>query len=287
MGLEPPPIWTINRILSRNGLCKASSEKYRKSNKDYPQLFLHTHQMDLIGPRYIKGDGRYYTVNIIDTECHSCFVRPDRSKATKVIVKALTDFWALHGMPDALQMDNELAFRGSNRHPRSYGTVVRLALALNIAPVFIPAMEPWRNGVIERFNNTLEKRLLRAKTFDNFQDLSQEAIRFTDFHNANHRYSSQKQKTPNEMRKSSYPLIRYDRSIDLSSKIPLETGVVYYVRFIRGDALLKLNAETFKVNENLCYSYVVAEVNIDTQSLAIRRDGEIVQTFPFYTPVDW
>ena len=117
--LDPPPVWTINRILSRHGLNKKPSGSYCKSNKDYPELFVHTHQMDLVGPRYIKGDGRFFTVNMIDTECHSCYVKPVRTKSTNEVVKALADFWTGHGMPDASQMDNELAFRGSNRHPRS------------------------------------------------------------------------------------------------------------------------------------------------------------------------
>jgi transposase InsO family protein len=286
-GLAPPAIWTINRILSKYGLNKKPSGLYRKSAKDYPQLFLHAHQMDLVGPRYIKGDGRYYTINIIDTECHSCFVRPSRTKKTDEVVKALTDFWSSHGMPDALQMDNELAFRGSNRHPRSYGSVVRLALALNIAPVFIPIGEPWRNGMIEKFNNTVDKRFLSARMFDNYNHLCQEAVNFMGFHNANHRYSSQGQKTPQEMRESCNALTRYDQSIDLTKKIPLESGVVYYIRFIRGDSLLQLHAETFKVDKCLRYSYVVAEANIETQSLSVRQNGEIIQTIPFQIPVDW
>ena len=62
---------------------------------------------------------------------------------------------------------------------------------------------------------------------------------------------------------------------------------VYFIRFIRGDSLLKLHAESFKVNQTLRYSYVVAEANIDTQSLIIRQNNEIVQTIPFKTPVDW
>ena len=199
----------------------------------------------------------------------------------------MVTFWTEHGMPDALQMDNELAFRGSNRYPKSYGAVVRFALALNVAPVFIPIGEPWRNGMIEKFNNTMDKRFLRVTTFENFNHLCQEAIMFNSFHNSNHRYSSQGHKTPDEMRKSLNALFRYDQSIDIKQKIPLESGVIYFIRFIRDDAILKLHNETFRVNKDLRYSYVVAEVNIDNQCLVIRQNNEIVQIFPYRTPVDW
>lgn len=287
LGQSPPPVWTINRILTRSGLNKRQNVSYQKSDKDYPTLFFHTHQMDLVGPRYIKGDGRYYTINIIDTECRSCFVRPARTKATADIVDALVSFWSAHGMPDALQMDNELAFRGSNRYPRSFGSVVRLALALNIAPVFIPVGEPWRNGIIEKFNSTLDKHFLRAIQFENFDILNREATKFSDFHNANHRYSVLKQKTPNEMRSSLPPLYRFEQSVDVKQRIPLESGVIYFIRFIRSDSILKLHSESFKVHKDLMYSYVVAEVNLESQTLVIRQNNEIVQVFPFQTPVDW
>ena len=43
--------------------------------KDYPELFYHVHQMDLVGPRYLTGDGSFYSVNIIDVTNHVCFVK--------------------------------------------------------------------------------------------------------------------------------------------------------------------------------------------------------------------
>ncbi|MFO7722301.1 MAG: integrase [Bacteroidales bacterium] len=287
LGQEPPAIWTINRILTRHGLNKPSRIKRKRSEKDYPMLFIHTHQMDLVGPRYIKGDGRFYSVNILDTECHSCFVHPIRCKSTEEILRALVLFWSNHGMPDALQMDNELAFRGSNRYPRSFGAIIRLALALNIAPVFIPIKEPWRNGMIEKFNDTFDKHFIRKWTFESFQHLCHEAVNFSSFHNAKHRYRALEKKTPVETRLSLPPLVKYDQSIDLTKKIPLVTGTVYFVRFIRSDLILKLHTEKFKVKEELKYSYVVAEVNIDNQCMIVRRDNEIVQIFPYNTPFDW
>jgi hypothetical protein len=67
----------------------------------------------------------------------------------------------------------------------------------------------------------------------------------------------------------------------------MESGIVYYIRFIRGDSMLKLHAESFKVKESLRYSYVVAEANINTQSLTIKQNDEIIDTIPFIMPVDW
>lgn len=284
-GLQPPPVWTINRIISKHGLNKQPAR--RMQSKDYPELFIHAHQMDLVGPRYISGDGRFYSVNLIDTVSHCCHVKPIRVKSSEQILPAVVEFWQSHGMPDALQMDNELAFRGSNRYPRSFGPVVRFALSQGVAPVFIPIKEPWRNGMIEKFNDTFDKRFLRCQTFINYEHLVESTPKFVLFHNTNHRYSSQNHKTPNEMDVIGLKHILYKGKSHLLQRIPLETGCVYFIRFIRSDLLVRLPTESFKVKEKLKYSYVVAEVNIDKQCLVIRQNNEIVQTFIYKTPVDW
>lgn len=285
LGLQPPPTWTINRIISRHGLNK--SEPKRRRCKDYPELFIHSQQMDLVGPRYLKGDGRFYSLNIIDTISHSCYVKPICVKSSNEILQAIAEFWQTHGMADALQMDNELAFRGSNRYPRSFGSVVRFALSQGVAPVFIPIKEPWRNGIIEKFNCTYDKRFLRCQVFTNFTHLAEASSSFVVFHNTHHRYSSQEHKTPNEIESLSLPPILYNGNVHLQKIIPLETGCVYFIRFIRSDLLLRLPTESFKVKESLKYSYVVAEVNIDNQCLIVRQNHEIIQQFDYRTPIDW
>jgi putative transposase len=259
----------------------------RKQNKEYPELFIHTHQMDLVGPRYLKGDGRFYSLNIIDSLSHHCFVKPIRVKSAEAVFPAIVQFWQTHGLADALQMDNELAFRGSNKHPRSFGSVVRFALSQGVAPVFIPYREPWRNGMNEKFNDTYDKRFLRRHFFSNFSHLSEESVKFSSFHNSHHCYSSQDHKTPDEIDKVGLPPLLYNGKIHLQKRIPLVTGCVYFVRFIRSDLRLHLPMESFPLKPELKYSYVVAEVNIDNQCLAVRQNNEIVQFFDYRTPVDW
>lgn len=293
-GIKPiPAIWTINRIIAKHGLNK--QPYVHKNPKEYPELFWHTHQMDLVGPRYIKGDGRFYSVNLIDTTTHSCFIKAFRTKSSGGIVQSIASFWQTNGMPDALQMDNELAFRGSNRYPRSFGSVVRFALSQGVAPVFIPVKEPWRNGIIEKFNHTYQKRFLQAYTFKSLDDLSAQEQSFINFHNNNHRYSSQGHKTPNEMQMHLLPPVYYKGLEHLASltsgpeiKIPLQKGCVYYIRFIRSDLKLHLPNESFTVIPELKYSYVVAEINIHNHSLIVRQNGEIKQVFEYtLDAIEW
>jgi len=283
--LEPPPVWTINRVISRHGLNKVTPKI--KKNYNYPEAFISTHQMDLVGPRYITGDGRFYSFNIIDVETHTCYTKPLRTKSSEEILLAIAEFWHEFGLPDALQMDNELCFRGSNRYPRSFGSVVKFALSLGVAPVFIPIKEPWRNGIVEKFNNTYQKRFLKKKTFLNFEHLIQESKIFNEFHNAHHRYSVLQQKTPNEASKLIGEQVLYNGNIHKQKDIKIDKGEVYYIRFIRSDLKLIIASEIFLVDKSLMYSYVVAEVNIDNQCLVVRQNREIKMIFPYITPVDW
>lgn len=153
LGVEPLPTWTIDRILKRHHLVRAK-RKYQPSGKPYPDLkkifSASIQQADLLGPRHIHKDGHFYSLNVIDLESYLAAINPSRSKADVAVAENLLRSWKTIGKPDFLQMDNELSFRGSNRHPHSFGLVIRMCLALEVQPIFIPIAEPWRNGAVEK-----------------------------------------------------------------------------------------------------------------------------------------
>lgn len=283
-GIQPiPAVWTINRVISKHRLNKQRPKP--KTTPEYPESFIHVHQMDIVGPRYIKGDGRFYSINLIDVTTRACFVKSFRTKSSENIVQAIQLFWREYGIPDALQMDNEMAFRGSNRYPHSFGKVIRFALSQGVSPVFIPLGEPWRNGIIEKFNSTYQNKLLRAYMFDSLNELQMMESRFISFHNDNHRYSSLGHKTPNQLREP-FPTL-YEGEEHLMKNIPLVGGSIRYIRYIRSDLKLHLPMENFKMPAELKYCYVVAEVNIDVQTLVVRLDGQIKVVLSYHVPVDW
>ena len=283
MGLKPPSIPTINRILKRNNLINTSSVKQRKGI-EYPNYFTLVQQMDLVGPRYLTGGSRFYFQNIIDTENHHVGVYPIKDKSSTTIARYLAHFWTDYGLPDYLQMDNELSFRGSNRYPRSFGIVVRLALSQGVTPIFIPTSEPWRNGVIEKFNSNLYKYFFSAQKFTSYEDLEEKAPVFSDFHNKNHRYSTQGGKTPSQIKSISQEHIL--GPINLEDPIPLAGGSVIFIRFIRSDRKLTILRSGFTLKKELVYTYVVAEIVVDQHVLLIKQDGIIHHVFPFAMPVE-
>lgn len=187
LGIEPPHVWTINRILERNGLIY-KKRSYEPQRKSYPEIVNPSeinilHQVDLVGPCYIKGDGHFYSFNVIDIYSHSVKLNPIRSKRDEEIANSLISTWKTLGIPKYIQFDNELSFHGSHKHPHSLGVVLRLCLSLGIKSIFIPQGEPWRNGVIESFNDTYDKKFFRTQGFRDFSHLTEESSVFEDFHN--------------------------------------------------------------------------------------------------------
>jgi putative transposase len=284
LGLIPPSIATINRILKRNELVDQSLSKQRKQ-KEYPNYFIGVQQMDLIGPKYLKGGFKFYFYNIIDTDNHYAFVYPIKDKSAKSIVPCLIDFWQNYQLPDFLQMDNELSFRGSNRHPRGLGLLLKIALTNRVSPIFIPPAEPWRNGIIEKFNDTVLKHFYGSHRFSSFEELEEKARKFSLFHNGNHRYSSQSNRTPNQMIEPSARRIRMKKQIDLGSKILIDSGRLIFIRFIRSDLKLNILNTTFTLKSELKYCYVVAEIIIERHVLVVMQNTTIYHVFPFIMPL--
>lgn len=280
LGVAPPSISAINRILRRNKLLHQSEVK-RLKDTEYPTCFYGVQQMDLVGPKYLKGGCRFYFFNIIDTENHYAGVYPIADKSAKNIAASVIDFWQNYRMPDFLQMDNELSFRGSNRHPRGLGLLMRAALSNSVTPIFIPPAEPWRNGIIEKFNHNVIRYFYNTQQFTSFEQVKERAADFSIFHNTHHRYSSQNNRVPKQLVDNLKRKYSLAAELDLDKKILIDSGRIIFIRFIRGDRKLHLLNESFLVSAELTYSYVVAEVVIDRFVLTVSRNSILYHVFNF------
>jgi hypothetical protein len=286
LNLPAPPIWTINRVLKRNNLIREAPK--HKKVKAYPAHYLSVQQVDFVGPRYIKNDGRFYSFNIIDVPTHMVGIYPSRGLTGEDALKGLIQYWKTFGMPDCVQMDNALSFRGSNKYPRSLNRFLRFIISQGVVPLFIPKGEPWRNGYIEKFNDIFDKKFLRSQTFESFEALCQEAPSFMDFHNTVHRYTYLKGRTPwQAFKESKLPSLQLPPHFEPTEDILLEGGCILFVFFVRSDCQIEVLGTKMKINPALQYSYVTARLNIDTHTLSIERDNEVFHMFPFKMPTDW
>ncbi len=162
MGVHPiPSLSTIGRILRRRELTHRRTGRYEPKGKTYPALPAllpnQTHQVDLVGPCYLTGPIRFFSLNAIDVRLNRCGVEPILSRAAQSILDAVWAVWKRMGMPDNLQVDNEMSFFGSPAHPRGMGPLIRLCLLSGVELWFIPPAEPWRNGVIESLMTTIAR----------------------------------------------------------------------------------------------------------------------------------
>jgi hypothetical protein len=284
-GIIPPPISTINKILRRNNLMHKRT-KYSPKGINYPSLAItrsnYLHQLDVVGPRYLKEDGRFYSANIIDAYDRRNSINPDRRQNRMAITQALICSWNTLGIPCYLQMDNQLPMRGSNQYPHSFGPVIRLCLYMGIQPLFIPLREPWRNGIIEHFQNVFDKMFFRTQYFKDFDHLYKKAKEFELFHNQNHRYSTLEGMTPSQKFSGDIKLL--PDSFRLPEKLAISPGYVHLVRFIRSDRVLDIFGEKYIMPGNVEHEYVWATIDTVQEKLFVCHDSKLVVEYAYPLP---
>lgn len=218
----------------------------------------------------------------MDIFSHQVYIESQRTKEDRQVASSLLRCWKAIGPPDFLLLDNELSFRGSNKYPRSPGLVIRLCLYFDIQPVFVPIREPWRIGVIEKFNDTYNKKFFRRQWFNSYFHLKRQSKNFQRFHNKHHRYSCLKGKTPLEViRNSNFKPVTIGANTKLPQLDEVPDGNIILIRFIRSNRLLDIFGEKFKVSKKLVYSYVKAVIVTQIGLLQIYLGDELVETFEY------
>lgn len=279
IGVTPlPSARTINRIVRRLNLPGRRTEPYQPKGILYPALVSagpnQVQQADMVGPCYLRGPHRFYGLNVVDLATARCAVEPLTSKASQSIIEGFWRSWGRLGMPRHLQVDNELSFYGSRRYPRGMGALIRLCLLNDIQLWFIPQREPWRNGVVEKFNGHYRKKFLARVPMNCPEQLRIESLRFEDRHNQKYRYSKLKGKTPQKALAQTGISLKFPPQ-DNPPTHPLDKpqqGQYHLVRLIRSNLKLDIFGEIFSVPPELQYEYVVATINVKEQKLKLFHD---------------
>jgi putative transposase len=288
MEVQPvPSLSTIGRILRRRELTHRRTGRYIPKGKNYPELpgLLpnQTHQVDLVGPCFLTGPIRFYSLNAVDTAINRCAIEPMPSKAAQSVLDAVYAVWLRMGIPENLQVDNELAFYGSPTHPRGMGPLIRLCLRYGVNLWFIPPSEPWRNGLVEKFNDHYQQKFLGKVTMASMPQLRQESLAFEHRHNSTYRYSKIKGKTPLKALAEMEKRLIFPSKSD-APRHPLdkpEEGCYHLVRFIRSDLRLDIFGEIFPAPPETQYEYVVATIDVKEQKLKLFLDTIQVEEYKY------
>jgi len=279
LGIRPlPSLSTINRILRRHDLTNRRTGRYEPKGKNYPALVgtrvNRVHQADFIGPCYLSGPIRFYSLNSIDLATGRCALEPLTERSSQRTIDAFWAIWRRLGLPGHLQVDNEMVFYGSPTHPRGMGSLIRLRLRYGIELWFIPPSEPWRNGVVEKFNHHYRQKFLAKVDMADKNALCQQSQLFELKHNRRYRYSKLSGQTPLDALAVSSATLRFPNE-NRAPRYPLdkpETGKYHVVRFIRSDGRLDVFGEKFRVPPEAIYEYVIATIEVKEQKLKLYLD---------------
>jgi len=283
LGVDPiPPSLTIERVLARAGLSRPRrrSPRYVSRGVPYPAPVGvepgTTHQVDLVGPRHLFGGVEFHALNLIDVGSHEAandildVLRPP------LIARSLVGIWSSVGVPAVAQFDNHANFRGGIQPASEYfGPVVATCLDLGVTPRFIPLREPWRNGVIEHFNDVWDKSFFRTEVFGGLDHLRAENRAFVAFHNTHHRYAAHGGASPSEVMAGRLrnPL---STSYELPTRLPAQ-GRIEVVRYVRSNRRVDLFGKRITVAEDQTHQYVTAIIKVRTRKvLVVTLDGEVI-----------
>lgn len=297
---KSPSVRTIERIIKRNGRVLPKRKHNTYAGKNYPSPTACSpndiHQFDIVGRRYIKsnqGLQSFYSFHLKDIYSHVAQIKQYQYKNAEAILDYFVNkVWRSLGTPYILQMDNFLAIRGSNRHPRSFSNLIKLCLLLEIEVLFIPPGEPWRSGIIESFNNAFDKKFFRTQQFRNLDHLADESDNFERFYNIKRPNSALNvkehgSKIPMEVFKRFQQKTLSDRfnlnefKINNKLKIPLTEGKISFIRWIKEDRLLHLFTERFLLKHPLANEYVKATIFTKEQILRVYFEDEVVSEFKY------
>src|SRR5260370_7216746 len=98
-----PSLRTISRILDREGLTHRRTGRYQPKGKQYPQLrsehVNQVHQTAFVGPCYLHGPARFYSLNSVDFTTGRCAVTPALANAAPHPIHALSSHYRRFGTP--------------------------------------------------------------------------------------------------------------------------------------------------------------------------------------------
>lgn len=282
-----PPARTIERVLTRAGVGRRrpSPSRYVSKGVPYPAPVDvepgSTHQIDMVGPRHLVGAARFHAMNLVDVGSHRAGSNIVTELRPPLLAASLAQIWGRVGVPAVAQFDNHTNFRGGIPPAWKYfSPIVATCLDLGVTPRFIPLREPWRNGVIEHFNDVWDKSFFRTEVFDSIGHLAAENQAFIEFHNAHHRYSAHKGATPNQVWNG---LIAntLDPNYRPPTRLPAK-GRIEVVRFVRSNRRVNLFGKTITVAEDQTHQYVTSIIKVRAKTLTIvTLDGEILHTGNF------
>lgn len=282
---------TIERIVARAGLtCPPLRLAPKLVQSDYPAPQAHDsnqlHQVDFVGPRYLKGDKtRYYFLVCKDVFDRAVYIEFVKGSKSDIVLEFLTHAWQNLGLPNIVQFDNGSAFCGTGKSARYLSRVIRFCLRLEIEPLFIPQRQPCYNGSVEQFNGWFQPLLLQQPYKDQ-DEVRIEVQHLMNAVNEQNVHTHLGYYTPFQYRRGKgLRKLPADCQLHKEKKFPISVGRVSFLRLVREKGTIKILGQNFKIGKKLSYKYVKATLYTKEQTLKIYHKGRLVKQFDYPLPI--
>jgi putative transposase len=287
LGVRPlPGERTIDRVLQRNGL---TAPRVRLApllpRQEYPgpqaRASNELHQVDLVGPVYLKGSGhRYYIWVGKDAFDGAVCLRLAQSRRMDEVLGFLGECWKDLGIPEQVQLDNARELSGWGPAARTLSRVIRLCLRFGVGPVFIPAGEPQFNGGVENFNGWFQPRLFDRR-YTRPGDLRRELARLQEAVNTQHVHPRLGGKTAAQHRRG----LRL-RKLPASFVVPtgrqkLAVGRVTFIRRVSSAGTVSLLSQSYRVGKRHRGLYLRLVVDTGRGWLTAYLNGRVLKRWPY------
>lgn len=286
-----PAISTIEGMLHRHGQTQPRQRvSVAPICRSYPRPKVEDsndlHAVDLIGPRYLKGDStKYYYPVLKDLFDQAFYAELTDNRRANTLCQFLVRGWHLLGTPHCLQMDNGREFTGQGRWPRSLGQVIRLCLYLGIEPIFIPEGKPCFQGSIENVNGWIGQHVIKAQTYKGTGPARRALKRSLEVANTKHVHENLGWKTSTEYR-GSKRVTKLPADFQLpQERLPLCAGKVTFIREVRPSGRITILGEKWKVGKRWKHQYVTATIYTKSQELKVYHRGRIIKRWPYKLPM--
>lgn len=282
-----PSLRTIERVLQRAGrTAPAFRPQPRAVSGDYPvpraTRSNQRHQLDLIGPRYLKGSRRpWFFLMYRDTYDQAVYVEFQPKPKLETVLAFVVRAWQQVGLPDGLQVDNSDVF-GLTSHPGALNRFVRLALLVGVELAFIPEHGPWRNGSVEQFNGWAQERLFAIQLHSPAQVRRElAALMETCWHEHIHPHLNFQ--TTAQVRRTLTPRRLPHNFRAHQQPLPVTIGRLVFIRRLRSSGRITVLGVTCRVGKRYTHQYVTALLYTRTMTVKVYHRGHLLKqlAFPF------
>lgn len=266
-----PSLSTIKRVLREAGISQAASlAPAPKPPRVGAGAQFVVHAMDWT-ERYLEGGEKVFPFHTIDLQTHEVGQTVHTNKTTQSAQAHVLHVWNTLSWPDGLRLDNDSAFCGGYKKPRTLGQLIRLGLYLGVELIFIPVGEAQCNGEVESVHALWLRVIWQRRHFRSAQQVGRTSPAFEAWVRQEHTPDSLKGRTPGQVRRTVQRRRLTQAQIrQLPVPLPITAGRVHFIRKIDPDGRIFALNQHWSVGRYWTGRYVVATLVTHRHELQIR-----------------